>query len=65
MYLPDALIAIGVTLGYFAAAYGVTMLAPQGLSTHGEPSAAALGGLIRQARAESIRERGGRVEIMK
>lgn len=40
--------------GYFGAAYGVTMLAPQGLSTHGEPSAAALGGLIRQARAESI-----------
>lgn len=40
--------------GYFGAAYGVTMLAPQGLATHGEPSAAALGGLIRQARAESI-----------
>lgn len=40
--------------GYFGAAYGVTFLAPQGLSTHGEPSAGDLGGLIRQVRAEGI-----------
>ncbi|HEY4254634.1 MAG TPA: metal ABC transporter substrate-binding protein [Roseomonas sp.] len=40
--------------GYFGDAYGVTFLAPQGLSTHGEPSAADIGGLIRQMRAERI-----------
>jgi zinc/manganese transport system substrate-binding protein len=41
-------------LGYFAEAYGVTFLAPQRMAAHGEPSAAALGALIRQARAERI-----------
>jgi zinc/manganese transport system substrate-binding protein len=40
--------------GYFAAAYGVTVLAAQGVSTASEPSAAAVGQLIRQVRAENI-----------
>lgn len=40
--------------GYFAAAYGVRFVAPQGLSTAAEPSAAAVGRLIRQIRAENI-----------
>jgi zinc/manganese transport system substrate-binding protein len=40
--------------GYFGAGYGVRFLAPQGLSTHGEPSAGDIAGLIRQVRAESI-----------
>jgi len=40
--------------GYFAEAYGVTFLAPQGMAPQGEPSAAAMGALIRQARAERI-----------
>lgn len=39
---------------YFGAAYGVTFLAPQGISTEAEPSAADVGRLIRQIRAESI-----------
>ena len=41
--------------GYFAAAYGVEFLAPLGLSTDAEPSAAALGALVRQMRSERIR----------
>lgn len=40
--------------GYFAEAYGVTFLAPQGAAAQGEPSAAALAALIRQARTERI-----------
>nr|WP_246513847.1 zinc ABC transporter substrate-binding protein [Neoroseomonas soli] len=40
--------------GYFAAAYGVTFLAPQGVSTEGEPSAAEVGRLIRQIREQRI-----------
>jgi zinc/manganese transport system substrate-binding protein len=40
--------------GYFGAAYGITFLAPQGVSTHSEPSAADVAGLIRQIRAEGI-----------
>jgi len=40
--------------GYFGEAYGVTFLAPQGVSTEAEPSAAAVARLIRQIRAESI-----------
>ena len=40
--------------GYFGEAYGVTFLAPQGVSTEAEPSAAAVGRLIRQIRAEGI-----------
>lgn len=40
--------------GYFAAAYGVEFLAPQGVSTEAEPSAAEVGRLIRQIRAQRI-----------
>src|SRR5690606_7295564 len=40
--------------GYFAAAYGVTFLAPQGISTEAEPSAADVARLIRQIRAQRI-----------
>jgi zinc/manganese transport system substrate-binding protein len=41
--------------GYFGAAYGVDFLAPQGWSTDSEPSAAAVGRLIRQIRQERAR----------
>jgi zinc/manganese transport system substrate-binding protein len=40
--------------GYFGAAYGVGFVAPQGVSTEAEPSAAAVANLIRQVRAEGI-----------
>lgn len=40
--------------GYFGAAYGVTFLAPQGVSTEAEPSAREVAALIRQIRAEAI-----------
>lgn len=40
--------------GYFGAAYGVTFLAPQGISTETEPSALAVAALIRQIRSEAI-----------
>ncbi len=41
-------------LGYYGAEYGVTFLAPQGLSTESEPSAKALRGLIEQIRAQHV-----------
>jgi zinc/manganese transport system substrate-binding protein len=40
--------------GYFGAAYGIAFLAPQGVSTEAEPSAAEVARLIRQIRAEGI-----------
>jgi manganese/zinc/iron transport system substrate-binding protein len=40
--------------GYFGAAYGIEFLAPQGLSTAAEASAASVAHLIRQIRAETI-----------
>jgi zinc/manganese transport system substrate-binding protein len=40
--------------GYFGDAYGITFLAPQGVSTEAEPSAAQVARLIRQVRAEGI-----------
>ena len=40
--------------GYFAAAYGIAFLAPQGVSTEAEPSAAEVARLIRQIRDERI-----------
>ena len=40
--------------GYFGAAYGIRFLAPQGVSTEAEPSAAEVGRLIRQIRNEGI-----------
>ena len=41
-------------MGYFGARYGVTFLAPQGLSTASEPSAREVAALIRQIRAEGV-----------
>ncbi len=40
--------------GYFAAAYGMTFHAPEGLSTEAEPSAADVANLITQMKAEAI-----------
>jgi len=40
--------------GYFGDAYGIRFLAPQGVSTHSEPSAAQVGALIRRLRTEGI-----------
>ena len=40
--------------GYFAAAYGITFLAPQGMSTEGEATPKAVAKLIRQIKAEKI-----------
>jgi zinc/manganese transport system substrate-binding protein len=40
--------------GYFGEAYGVRFFAPQGVSTEAEPSAAEVGRLIRQIKAENI-----------
>jgi zinc/manganese transport system substrate-binding protein len=42
------------SFGYFGDAYGVRFLAPQGVSTEAEPSAAEVGRLIRQIKAENI-----------
>lgn len=41
--------------GYFGTAYGIHFLAPLGLSTEADPSAAHVGALIRQMRAEHIK----------
>ncbi|HTO84061.1 MAG TPA: zinc ABC transporter substrate-binding protein [Methylomirabilota bacterium] len=41
--------------GYFGAAYGITFLAPEGVSTEAEPSAAGVARLVRQMRSEGIR----------
>lgn len=41
--------------GYFAAHYGLTFIAPQGVSTDAEPSAKDVAGLIRQIRREKIK----------
>jgi zinc/manganese transport system substrate-binding protein len=41
--------------GYFAAAYGVDFLAPQGWNTHSEPSAAAVARLLRQIKKDGVR----------
>src|SRR5262249_5375631 len=41
--------------GYFGAAYGITFLAPEGVSTEAEPSAAAIARLVQQMRSEGIR----------
>ncbi|SDB71147.1 zinc/manganese transport system substrate-binding protein [Belnapia rosea] len=40
--------------GYFAARYGVRMLAPQGVAPNAQPSAAQVAALIRQLRAERV-----------
>ncbi len=41
--------------GYFAAEYGVEILAPRGWSTASEPSAAAVGRLVQQIRRQRVR----------
>ncbi len=41
--------------GYFGAAYGVDFLAPQGWTTHSDPSAAAVARLIRQIKSDGVR----------
>ena len=41
--------------GYFGAAYGVTFLAPEGISTDAEPTAGGLARLIDQVRREKIK----------
>ncbi len=41
--------------GYFGEAYGVMFLAPVGISTEAEPSAADIGHLIEQIRAEGVK----------
>ncbi len=41
--------------GYYAAAYGVRFLSPQGISTEAEASARGVAQLVRQIRAEGIR----------
>jgi zinc/manganese transport system substrate-binding protein len=40
--------------GYFAAAYGVTFVAPEGVSTETEPSAGDVATIVRQIRTEKI-----------
>jgi zinc/manganese transport system substrate-binding protein len=40
---------------YYGQAYGVTFLAPEGISTDSEPSARTIAGLIRQIRREDIK----------
>lgn len=40
--------------GYFAKAYGITFLAPQGISTDAEPSAKGVAALVTQIRREKI-----------
>ena len=40
--------------GYFGAAYGVRFLAPQGIATGSQPSAAQVAALVRQIRAERV-----------
>ena len=41
--------------GYFGAAYGVSFLAPVGISTEDEPSAAGMAQLIRQMKSEGVK----------
>jgi zinc/manganese transport system substrate-binding protein len=40
--------------GYFAAAYGIAFIAPQGVSTESEPSARDIAAIIRQVKTEGI-----------
>jgi len=47
-------ISTHAAFGYFAAAYGITFLAPQGVSTDSEPSARDIADLITQIKAEKI-----------
>src|SRR5262249_16200057 len=40
--------------GYFGAAYGIELIAPQGVSTDAEPSARAIAAVTRQIKAQNI-----------
>lgn len=42
-------------MGYFAKAYGISIVSPLGVSTEGEPSAAVVASLIRQIKAAHIK----------
>jgi len=56
--VPDAqrrIITSHDAFGYFGAAYGISFLAPEGVSTDAEPSAAGMAKLIRQMRDENIK----------
>jgi zinc/manganese transport system substrate-binding protein len=55
--IPDArrkVISTHDAFGYFAAAYGITFIAPQGVSTESEPSARDIASIITQIRAGKI-----------
>ena len=55
--LPEARRKVVTThdaFGYFGAAYGVDFIAPEGISTESEPSAAQIAGVIKQIRDEHI-----------
>ncbi|MFT8243867.1 metal ABC transporter substrate-binding protein [Roseomonas sp. BN140053] len=55
--VPDArrkVITSHDAFGYFGAAYGISFIAPQGMNTESEPSAAQVARLIRQVRAQNI-----------
>jgi zinc/manganese transport system substrate-binding protein len=47
-------ISTHTAFGYFAAAYGIEFIAPQGVSTEGEPSARDVADIVRRIRAENI-----------
>jgi zinc/manganese transport system substrate-binding protein len=47
-------ISTHAAFGYFAAAYGITFLAPQGVSTDSEPSARDIAGIITQIKTGKI-----------
>ncbi len=55
--IPDArriVITSHDAFGYFGDAYGITFMAPQGLSTDSEPGAAAVAGIIEQIRKTGV-----------
>jgi zinc/manganese transport system substrate-binding protein len=44
-----------MTFGYFSRAYGVTFMAPQGLSSESEASAAQVAEMINQIKADGVK----------
>ncbi len=51
---PRQVVSAHDAFGYFARAYGVVFLAPEGVSTEAEPSARDIALLVRQIRAEDV-----------
>ncbi len=51
---PHRVVTSHDAFGYFAHAYGIVFLAPQGVSTESQPSASDLAALIRQIRGEAV-----------